>query len=90
VRLDILRLSKRALQIVVSTVLGFTIAFSLPLVSRRTTATLSQPSTLIQKLNWEQANQPSAFNYISKIVSMQSLPIISVLPVPIFLRANLL
>lgn len=71
----ILRLSKPALFIIVLVVLGFAIAFCLPVAAKKANDYLSssESATLIQKSNWQQAREYSASNSTEKMTSTQPL-----------------
>ena len=70
--MTILRLSKRALSIVL-VVLGFVIAFYEPVAAKKANdyLTKSEFTTLIHSSNWQQAREYSAPDFTDKMTSMQ-------------------
>jgi len=73
--MTILRLSKRALSIIVLVVLGFAIAFYEPVAAKKANDYLasSESATFHQKSNWQQAREYSAPDSIDKMTSTQIL-----------------
>lgn len=72
--MTILRLSKRALSIIILAALGLTLAFSLPVVSKEIMTTSSNHAPLSQPTNWQQASEhPESYSSTENILKQSPL-----------------
>lgn len=72
--MTILRLSKRALSIILLAALGFAIAFSLPMVSQEIMTPSSNHASLSQPINWQQASEhPESYSLIENLLKQSPL-----------------